>query len=39
MTFGAAEAECFGVVSDEHDAVAWVAGGGAEVALFDTHGS
>ena len=37
MAFGAAEAEGFGVVADEHHAVAGVAWGGAEVALFDTH--
>ncbi len=37
MAFGSTEAEAFGVVADEHYAVAWVAGGGAEVALLDTH--
>jgi len=37
MAFGTAETEGFGVVAHEHDAVAGVAGGGAEVALFDAH--
>ncbi|KAL7464665.1 hypothetical protein ACHAXS_011428 [Conticribra weissflogii] len=37
MALGAAESESFGVVADEHNAVSWVAGGGAEVAFLDTH--
>ena len=37
MAFGPTEAKGFGVVADEEDAVAGVAGGGAEVAFFDAH--
>ena len=37
VAFGAAEAELFGVVADKCDALAWVAGAGAEMAGFDAH--
>ena len=37
VAFAAAEAELFGVVADEGDALAGVAGAGAEVAGFDSH--
>lgn len=39
MTLGAAEAELLTIVADEGSAVAWVAGRGAEVALFNSHSS
>jgi len=37
MTFGPAETECFGVVTDEHNTMTGVAWRRAEVALFNTH--
>jgi hypothetical protein len=38
VAFRRAEPERFGVVADEHGAMPGVDVGGAEVALFDTHG-
>lgn len=38
MTFGTAESECLGIITDKHGSMSWVDIARAEVALFDTHG-